>query len=70
LGVEEALAKEWALSQPNLSDRYHAALADAAAKGWRWTDEMQQIAQTFVDAGQPAGFGIAAAQIFSRYSAP
>jgi hypothetical protein len=67
LGVEAALIQEWALSQPHLEDRYRAALADAAVKGWRWKDEMLQIADTFVGAGQPGEFGIAAAQVFSRY---
>jgi 3-hydroxyisobutyrate dehydrogenase-like beta-hydroxyacid dehydrogenase len=68
LGLEAVLAQEWALSQPGLEDRYQAALADAAAKGWRWKDEMLQIGNTFADAGQPGEFGIAAAQVFSRYS--
>jgi len=68
LGVEAALAQEWTLSQPDLEDRYRAALADAAVKGWRWKDEMLQIADTFVGAGQPGEFGIAAAQVFARHS--
>ena len=67
LGVEDALTQEWALSQPDLEDRYQAALADAAAKAWRWKDEMLQIARTFADAGQPGEFGIAAAEVFSRH---
>jgi 3-hydroxyisobutyrate dehydrogenase-like beta-hydroxyacid dehydrogenase len=70
LGVAPELTAEWVRSQPGLSDRYKAALADAAAKGWRWKDEMQQISRTFVDAGQPGEFGTAAAQIFGRWPRP
>jgi 3-hydroxyisobutyrate dehydrogenase-like beta-hydroxyacid dehydrogenase len=70
LGVEQALAQEWALSQPGLEDRYQAARADAVAKGWRWGDEMLQIARTFVDVGQPGEFGVAAAQVFSWHPRP
>jgi 3-hydroxyisobutyrate dehydrogenase-like beta-hydroxyacid dehydrogenase len=67
LGVDEALAEEWALSQPDLGRRYDKARADAAGKGWRWEDEMRQIARTFAAVGQPAGFGGAAADVFSRW---
>lgn len=66
-GVERALLDEWALSQPDLADEHADALAAARHKGWRWVEEMRQIAATFDAAGQPAGFGEAAAQIFERY---
>ncbi len=46
LGVEGSLRQEWALSQPQLSDRLAAAQRDAAEKGRRWTGEMRQIATT------------------------
>lgn len=70
LGGEEALVAEWALSQPALADRYAAAHRSAVAKGWRWNDEMRQIAATFAAAGQPDGFGVAAAQVFDRFGRP
>jgi 3-hydroxyisobutyrate dehydrogenase-like beta-hydroxyacid dehydrogenase len=70
LGVEHALVQEWAESQPGLDDRYRAALASAAAKGWRWEDEMLQIARTFGDVGQPGEFGQAAAEVFKRHERP
>ncbi len=66
-GVAEALEAEWARSQPELARRLAAARSAAAAKGWRWEDEMRQIARTFADAGGPEGFGLAAAEVFSGY---
>ena len=70
LGVEQQLADEWADSRPDLEQRYQLGLAAAAAKGWRWDDEMRQIAETFADAGQPAGFGLAAAEVFGSWPRP
>jgi 3-hydroxyisobutyrate dehydrogenase-like beta-hydroxyacid dehydrogenase len=70
LGVEEALAQEWALSQPDLDARWRSAGRSAASKGWRWTAEMREIARTFASAGQPAGFGQAAAELYERFARP
>jgi hypothetical protein len=67
LDVADALAAEWALSQPALGRRLEQARASAIAKGWRWEDEMRQIAATFSEASQPSGFGEAAASVFARY---
>jgi 3-hydroxyisobutyrate dehydrogenase-like beta-hydroxyacid dehydrogenase len=64
LGLEEELRAEWALSQPQLADRLRAAHRSAQAKGWRWAEEMRQIAMTFDAAGQPDGFHRAAAQVY------
>lgn len=68
-GVWDALAGEWALSQPQLSGRLAAADASATQKGWRWIAEMREIAMTFEDAGTPRGFGDAAAEVFAAYPA-
>ena len=70
LGVEDALVAEWARSQPELAERYAGALAAARDKGWRWEEEMRQIARTFAASGEPAGFGEAAAELFARYPRP
>ena len=70
LGVEQALAAEWALSQPGLEWRWELATRDGVNKGWRWTDEMREIARTLSAAGQPGGFGEAAAELFSRFTRP
>jgi 3-hydroxyisobutyrate dehydrogenase-like beta-hydroxyacid dehydrogenase len=65
-GVEEALLAEWAMSQPGLADRSAGAARSAAAKGWRWIAEMEQIAAAMGAAGLPEGFHKAAAEIYSR----
>jgi 3-hydroxyisobutyrate dehydrogenase-like beta-hydroxyacid dehydrogenase len=70
LGVEDALVAEWARSQPDLTARHVAALAAARDKGWRWEEEMRQIARTFAAAGEPAGFGEAAALQFGHWPRP
>jgi len=63
-GVEEPLVAEWAESIPGLRDRLASAERSAAAKGWRWAGEMDEIADTFAAAGQPDGFHRAAAQVY------
>jgi 3-hydroxyisobutyrate dehydrogenase-like beta-hydroxyacid dehydrogenase len=65
-GVEEALLAEWALSQPGLDDRSERAARSAAAKGWRWVAEMEEIAEAMAAAGLPDGFHRAAAEIYRR----
>ncbi len=65
-GVEDALLAEWARSQPGLQARSEAAAESAAAKGWRWIGEMEEIAATFAAAGQPAGFHAAAAEVYRQ----
>jgi len=66
-GVEEVLLAEWAISQPGLAERSARAAGSAAAKGWRWVAEMEEIAATMGAAGQPEGFHLAAAEIYRRY---
>ena len=65
-GVERTLLAEWALSQPALAQRSEDAAASAAAKGWRWVAEMEEIAASMTAAGLPAGFHQAAADIYDR----
>lgn len=67
-GVSDALLAEWELSQPGLDDKWEAAARSAAAKGWRWTGEMEQIAAAMLAAGLPGGFHLAAAEIFRESS--
>ena len=68
-GVESVLLEEWGLSQPGLEKRWDGAAAAAAAKGWRWVGEMEEIAAAMAAAGLPEGFHQAAAEIYRRYSA-
>ncbi len=65
-GVEDSLLAEWALSQPGLEGRSLGAARSAAAKGWRWVGEMEEIAASMTADGLPGGFHQAAAEVFRR----
>ena len=65
-GVEDVLLAEWAMSQPVLEDRWARAAWSAAAKGWRWIGEMEEIAAAMAAAGLPDGFHQAAAEVYRR----
>lgn len=65
-GVTEALTAEWERSQPALAGRAEWATTQAAPKAWRWKGEMEEIAATFAQHGLPAGFSLAAAEVFRR----
>jgi 3-hydroxyisobutyrate dehydrogenase-like beta-hydroxyacid dehydrogenase len=65
-GVDDALHQEWNLSVPELPAELERAATSAAAKGWRWVAEMDEIAATFAASGNPDGFHRAAAEIFRR----
>jgi 3-hydroxyisobutyrate dehydrogenase-like beta-hydroxyacid dehydrogenase len=67
-GVEDSLLAEWALSQPGLEGRSLGAARSAAAKGWRWVGEMEEIAASMTSGGLPAGFHQAAAEVLRRSS--
>jgi hypothetical protein len=64
-GIWEPLAEEWARSQPQLADRLAAAERSAAAKGWRFIGEMEEIAAAFAADGLPPGFHRAAAEVYN-----
>jgi 3-hydroxyisobutyrate dehydrogenase-like beta-hydroxyacid dehydrogenase len=66
-GVAETLVEEWRGSLPDLESRLEAAERSAAAKGWRWVAEMEEIAATFAAAGSPDGFHRAAVDVFRGY---
>ncbi len=65
-GVEADLLAEWAMSQPRRNAASVRAGGSAGAKGWRWAGEMDEIAASMAEAGLPAGFHRAAAEIFRR----
>jgi len=68
-GVTPSLLEEWARSQPDLIARSEGAARGTAGKAWRFVGEMQEIAATFEAQGLPAGFHLAAADIFERMRA-
>jgi 3-hydroxyisobutyrate dehydrogenase-like beta-hydroxyacid dehydrogenase len=69
-GVEDTLLAEWELSQPGLDAQSGRAAQAAAAKGWRWAGEMDEIAATMAAAGLPAGFHQGAAGLYRRVPRP
>ena len=65
-GVDAALIREWELSQPGLPGRSAGAVRSNAGKAWRFSGEMEEIADTFAAAGLPDGFHRAAAEVYRR----
>jgi 3-hydroxyisobutyrate dehydrogenase-like beta-hydroxyacid dehydrogenase len=65
-GVGADLDAEW--EHLGLLDRLAAAERSAETKGWRWTAEMEEIADTFAAGGQPEGFHRAAASVYRARS--
>jgi len=66
LGVDDALVAEWERSQPGLVQRSNEAAQASAAKAWRWSGEMDEIAATLAAVGLPDGFHRAASEVFDR----
>lgn len=64
-GVHDALYAEWRRSQPDLIERSGQS-GSAAAKGWRWVSEMEEIAAAFEAVGLPTGFHEGAAEVYRR----
>lgn len=64
-GVGDELVEEWRATQPDALKRIEQ-MRGAARKAWRWTGEMEEIAAAFTEAGLPAGFHLAAHEIYER----
>ena len=67
--VEQVLLDEWNISQAELPARSEMIARGTAAKAWRFSGEMREIAQTFESADLPGGFHAAAAEVYERMSA-
>jgi 3-hydroxyisobutyrate dehydrogenase-like beta-hydroxyacid dehydrogenase len=65
LGVGDALAREWSRSQPALGPRLEGS-GRSAAKAWRWSGEMREIATTLAGVGLPRDFHDGAAEVYAR----
>ena len=65
-GVDSALIREWELSQAELPERSDGAVRSSARKVWRFSGEMEEIADAFAAAGLPDGFHRAAAEVYRR----
>ena len=65
-GVSADLLAEWDISQPGLAARSNATAKSTSPKAWRFAGEMREIAATFAAAELPAGFHLAAAELYAR----
>jgi 3-hydroxyisobutyrate dehydrogenase-like beta-hydroxyacid dehydrogenase len=65
-GVDEALLREWAISQPDLPKRSESAAGGTARKAWRFVGEMEELAAAFAAAGVPGAFHEAGAEVYRR----
>lgn len=65
-GMTDELLREWEISQPGLAQRSEGAAIGTAPKAWRFVAEMNEIAQTFTDAGLPHTFHHGAASVYER----
>jgi 3-hydroxyisobutyrate dehydrogenase-like beta-hydroxyacid dehydrogenase len=68
-GVDEALLREWSISQSDLPRRSENAVAGTARKAWRFVGEMEELAASFAQAGVPAQFHEAGAEVYRRLAA-
>ena len=66
LGVREALYQQWAHDDAHFAENTNQRVRGVTAKAWRFAGEMEEIATTFRDAGQPGDFHAAAALIYRR----
>ena len=67
-GVDEALLREWAISQPELPKRSESAVTGTARKAWRFVGEMEELAAAFAAAGVPGHFHEGGAEVYRRLS--
>jgi hypothetical protein len=63
--VDAALLAEWNISLPEIPKRSEK-VTQSARKAWRWIAEMEEIAASFEAAGLPAGFHLAAADVYRK----
>jgi 3-hydroxyisobutyrate dehydrogenase-like beta-hydroxyacid dehydrogenase len=65
-GVREQFLDDTARQWPADVPHWHIDVAVAASKGWRFVDEMHEIARTQADAGLPAGLFEGVAAVYER----
>lgn len=66
LGVLDELMAEWGRDGAKAGEENERKVREVTAKAWRFAGEMEEIAATFEAAGMPAGFHLAAADIYQR----
>jgi 3-hydroxyisobutyrate dehydrogenase-like beta-hydroxyacid dehydrogenase len=65
-GVREVLKKQWGRDWPGFDTQAEIRSTRVTAKAWRFAGEMKEIAATFMAAGLPGGFHVAAGDVYSR----
>jgi 3-hydroxyisobutyrate dehydrogenase-like beta-hydroxyacid dehydrogenase len=66
LDVRTELARQWSRNGSEIAEQRVQQVRQVTAKAWRFTGEMEEIAATFRDAGLPAEFHLAAADVYRR----
>jgi 3-hydroxyisobutyrate dehydrogenase-like beta-hydroxyacid dehydrogenase len=69
LGVSDALAAEFAASQPALRERMQRAVPEMVPKAHRWIGEMEEIARTFEACGLSPRMLEGAAEVYALVAA-
>jgi 3-hydroxyisobutyrate dehydrogenase-like beta-hydroxyacid dehydrogenase len=66
LGVREPLQRQWSKNESDFAHQAVRRTRHVTAKAWRFHGEMDEIADTFREAGLPGGFHEAAADLYRR----
>jgi len=66
LGVREDLECQWSRDGSDFAEKTASRVRNVTAKAWRFVGEMDEIAATFRDAGQPGEFHAAAGEVYRR----
>ena len=66
LGVREELEKQWSRHGSDFAEQTLARISRVTARAWRFSGEMEEIASTLEAAGLPAGFHLAARDVYER----
>jgi 3-hydroxyisobutyrate dehydrogenase-like beta-hydroxyacid dehydrogenase len=66
LGVREELEEQWSRDWPDFAEQTRGRVRRVTTKAWRFAGEMDEITDTFREAGLPGEFHAAAAIIYRR----
>lgn len=66
LGVREDLEAHWSRGESDFAEATRERVRRVTAKAWRFAGEMDEIAETFREAGLPGEFHAAAGMIYRR----
>lgn len=66
MGVREELENQWSRNGSDFARSAVNRVRIVTAKAWRFSGEMEEISSTFQAAGLPAGFHLAASDIYQR----